>query len=378
MANIDQYIEQIENARYGNEVRQAIVDALTAMNAEISSSGVTSFNERRGDVVSANGDYNISQISATGGTQGQVPVVNSHGGFTMRDMTGEVVELNQLTDVNISSPSDGQVLKYDSTNEEWVNGNDAGGTTVVANPSGTASENLTKLQVGDSIYDIPTGGDGGILPAPLFSEETSYTKGDYVTYNGNTYRFTTDKSAGAWDSTKVEQEYAMGARVTSGKKSGTILGSYATAEGQNTEASGFYSHAEGANTIASGFYSHAEGSGTTASGQYSHAEGQNTEASGNSSHAEGYSTKASGYYSHAEGCHTEALNNFSHAEGYNTKTGASYQHVQGTYNIGKSTTLFEIGNGTADDARSNAFEVDTDGNVTVYGNLTVVGTITHG
>ena len=364
MANIDQYIEQIENARYGNEVRQAIVDALTAMNAEISSSGVTSFNERVGNVVSADGDYNISQISATGGMQGQVPVVNSHGGFTMRDMTGEVVALNQLTDVNISSPSDGQVLKYDSTNEEWVNDNDTGGTTVIANPSGTASENLTKLQVGDSIYDISTGGDGGILPAPLFSEETSYTNGDYVTYNGNTYRFTTDKSAGAWDSTKVEQEYAMGARVTSGKKSGTTLGSYATAEGQNTEASGNSSHAEGQNT--------------EASGNSSHAEGQNTEASGNSSHAEGYSTKASGYYTHAEGCHTEALNNFSHAEGESTRTGASYQHVQGTYNIGKSTTLFEIGNGTANDARSNAFEVDTDGNVTVYGNLTVVGTITHG
>lgn len=159
MANIDQYIEQIENARYGNEVRQAIVDALTAMNAEISSSGVTSFNERVGNVVSADGDYNISQISATGGMQGQVPVVNSHGGFTMRDMTGEVVALNQLTDVNISSPSDGQVLKYDSANEEWVNDNDTGGTTVVANPSGTASENLTKLQVGDSIYDIPQSGD---------------------------------------------------------------------------------------------------------------------------------------------------------------------------------------------------------------------------
>lgn len=159
MANIDQYIEQIENARYGKEVRQAIVDALIAMNAEISSSGVTSFNERVGNVVSADGDYNISQISATGGMQGQVPVVNNNGGFTMRDMTGEVVELNQLTDVNISSPSDGQVLKYDSTNEEWVNDNDTGGTTVVANPSGTASENLTKLQVGDSIYDIPQSGD---------------------------------------------------------------------------------------------------------------------------------------------------------------------------------------------------------------------------
>lgn len=145
MANIDQYIEQIENARYGNEVRQAIVNALTAMNAEISSSGVTSFNERVGNVVSADGDYNISQISATGGMQGQVPVVNNNGGFTMRDMTGEVVALNQLTDVNISSPSDGQVLKYDSTNEEWVNDASSGERQLIASVRGDGQKTIEQL-----------------------------------------------------------------------------------------------------------------------------------------------------------------------------------------------------------------------------------------
>lgn len=86
MANIDPYIEQITNARYGNEVRQAIVDALQAMNAEISSGGVTSFNSRTGAVTSANNDYDISQITAINGLEGQVPVVNSNGGFTLRSI----------------------------------------------------------------------------------------------------------------------------------------------------------------------------------------------------------------------------------------------------------------------------------------------------
>lgn len=157
MANIDQYIEQIENARYGKDVRDAIVNALKAINTEHHDNNVTSFNSRTGDVLPVNGDYNINQISSQGGLDGQIPVANSNGGFTLRTMHGEIDTLGQLTDVNISSPSDGQVLKYDSTNEEWVNGNDTGGTTVVANPSGTASENLTQLQVGDSIYDVSSG-----------------------------------------------------------------------------------------------------------------------------------------------------------------------------------------------------------------------------
>ena len=33
-----------------------------------------------------------------------------------------------------------------------------GGTTVVANPSGTATDDLTKVQIGSTIYDIPGGG----------------------------------------------------------------------------------------------------------------------------------------------------------------------------------------------------------------------------
>lgn len=69
--------------------------------------------------------------------------------------------LSGLSDVNLISPSDGQVLKYDATNQEWINGTDSGGTTVVANPSGTATDDLTKIQIGSTIYDIPGSGGGG-------------------------------------------------------------------------------------------------------------------------------------------------------------------------------------------------------------------------
>lgn len=269
--------EDTNNAKYWSEQAQGAV------------TGVISFNGRIGAVVPTNGDYNINQIS-NNGTSGQVPLSDGNGGWTM-GTPSTVGDLDDLSDVNITSPSDGQTLVYDSANQKWANG------------------------------------FGGVDVAPVFDETVAYTIGDYVTYNGYTYQFKTAKTAGAWDSTKVEQRYAMGAYITAGKKSDTYLGQYATAEGNSTTATGICSHAEGFYTKASGGESHAEGNSTTATGAYSH------------------------------------------AEGYWTQTGADYQHVQGKYNVGKSTTLFEIGNGTNGN-RANAFEVDTSGNVVAGGDIT--------
>ena len=173
--------------------------------------------------------------------------------------------------------------------------------------------------------------------------------------------------------------YTLGRR-----KSGGTIGEYSLAEGGNTTAAGSHSHAEGYNTTASGYYSHAEGYDTTASGGYSHAEGSQTTASNGYSHAEGYNTTASGYYSHAEGSQTTASGDFSHAEGGNTTASGGYSHASGFYTVagyGRQTAiggynnnryrnLFEIGNGTADNARSNALEVTRTGDVTAAGEIT--------
>ena len=112
-----------------------------------------------------------------------------------------------------------------------------------------------------------------------------------------------------------------------------------------------------------GAYSHAEGIGTVAYGYCSHAEGQESEASGEYSHAEGWVTTASGYAAHAEGSGTTASGNFSHAEGNGTKASSANQHAQGKYNVADSSDkyAFIIGNGTANNARSNAFAIDWNG-----------------
>lgn len=87
--------------------------------------------------------------------------------------------------------------------------------------------------------------------------------------------------------------------------------------------------------------------GSKTIGNLSHAEGDRCYTIGTASHAEGRQTRASGSYSHAGGSYTIASQ--------------SSQTVIGKYNNNKSNTLFEVGNGTADDSRSNAFEVYSDG-----------------
>ena len=76
-----------------------------------------------------------------------------------------------------------------------------------------------------------------------------------------------------------------------------------------------------------------------------------------------------GAYSTAEGFDTTASGESSHAEGSNTIAKGESQHVQGKYNIADETSAFIIGNGSSDNARSNAAKIDWNGNLEVAGNL---------
>lgn len=122
--------------------------------------------------------------------------------------------LSDLTDTAISSLADGQVLKYNATSGKWVNGTGGsggaevilgttaptaaqgsngnlyiqyddtnnntvtheyvkisgaweeiaiggGGSSVIANPSGTATATLNKVEIDNVIYDLPSGGGSG-------------------------------------------------------------------------------------------------------------------------------------------------------------------------------------------------------------------------
>ncbi len=157
--------------------------------------------------------------------------------------------------------------------------------------------------------------------------------------------------------------------------------------GLSCTSSGIASHSECSACTASGDYSHAEGGQTEASGLSSHSEGSETEATGNASHSEGRATYATGQFSHAEGLGSTASGEVSHAEGNNTIAQRANQHVFGKYNIadtdGADSTVdgkyIEIvGNGTANNSRSNARTLDWNGNETIAGKMQATGGYTDG
>ena len=186
--------------------------------------------------------------------------------------------------------------------------------------------------------------------------------------------------------TAVAPYYTFGTR-----KSGSTVGNYSMAIGENITASGWRSYAEGFLTVASGGTSHAEGNRSVASGSESHAEGYKTTASSSYTHAEGYESAASGRYSHAEGAGTTSSGAQSHAEGSDTTSSGAYSHAEGyestafgnyshaqnrytvangeaqtaigKYNQPNTTSAFIIGNGTSATALSNALTVDWDGTI---------------
>ena len=82
----------------------------------------------------------------------------------------------------------------------------------------------------------------------------------------------------------------------------------------------------------------------------------------------GYNT---GDDSTTEGSMTRAEGEASHAEGLGTIANSDYQHAEGRYNIADTDDEYAhiVGNGTADNARSNAMTLDWDGNLVVSGDV---------
>jgi hypothetical protein len=171
------------------------------------------------------------------------------------------------------------------------------------------------------------------------------------------------------DSTQASGQYstALGADTIAS-------GNFSFASGSESRALGDYAHAEGEDTLAAGLYSHSEGIDSEANGIASHVEGSTTIADGNSAHAEGSQTYASGDYSHAEGFNSDAFGIGSHAGGFVNAANSYCEFSTGLYGTkpaGSATTyvatdrLFNIGNGTSDVLRSNAFTVLKNGLATL-------------
>ena len=121
-------------------------DAIDEIANDVLSSGVASFNGRTGAVNSQSGDY----------------------------------DLTDLGDVVITSPTNDQVLKYDSITQKWVNGagGGGGGGTAASTSYDNTSSGLTAANVQDAIDEVVTDltGKYAWVEEHVISESTTDTR----------------------------------------------------------------------------------------------------------------------------------------------------------------------------------------------------------
>lgn len=319
---------------------------------------------------------------------------------------GMITEYIAGTNINFTENRDGTV-KISASGS--ISSEDSVARDAIGNHKSDTSNphNVTPAQIGLGNVDNTSDLDKPISTAVQKAIDNKADKTVATT--------TADGLMSAADKTKLDgadNTYALKSKygdttINVGRKAGTTVGEYSTAEGINTTASGGRSHAEGSATNALGSNSHSEGRFTTAFGDGSHSEGESIYTIGSSipnylselstmtndeiisawnniafslakglnSHSEGYNTLALGNESHAGGSSTiakgrnsysgggnslaEGSNSFTH--GYYTKSSNAYESSFGKCNQSNTDTLFSIGDGTSDSARHNAFEITTTG-----------------
>lgn len=164
-------------------------------------------------------------------------------------------------------------------------------------------------------------------------------------------------------------------------------GDNSIAAGRENSSGGMYSFAAGFTSSASGLSSFAFGNSIAASGQYAFATGNNTEAAGiasasfgsntqalaNGSFAMGSSTEANGQNSFAGNQSTNANADASTSIGFQTISNGFASLVIGQYNdtvvtrqssfSTSNTPLLIVGNGIAENSRSNALLINSNGKI---------------
>jgi hypothetical protein len=141
------------------------------------------------------------------------------------------------------------------------------------------------------------------------------------------------------------------------------IGKYSFAANNSTLASGISSSSFGGSTTASANFGFSTGIATIASGEASTSTGVFTYASGPYSTTMGYQTRAKGISSVSLGSYTTASGDVATSMGAGTIAKSNNSLVAGQYNDTTATDrLFEIGDGTFDNARHNALTILTNGN----------------
>lgn len=308
------------------------------------------------------------KIVTSGITIGQSQVTNLTTDLASKANTSSIpTKVSQLTnDSSFATTTQVGTAKSEAISTASSDATSKANAAQTAAISAAASDATTKANAAaKTASDNITSISGGGIKVHSAGDTTSYTQIkssgiDLVADGTNLSHIGKDTGQTESDTTSTDKfpYYTFGVRSSD---TATTRGNYSFVEGYSNKASGYCSHAEGYSTEATGRGAHAEGYTTHATGMLSHSEGAGSTASGVYSHVEGQASVASGRNSHAQNRGTKASGENSHAGGYYTTAGYENQTAIGKYNNNKSTSLFEIGKGTSDSAKANAFAVTTDG-----------------
>lgn len=220
----------------------------------------------------------------------------------------------------------------------------------------TSASTDSEIPTAKAVYDaIPTGGTGGgkAIEAgrgiSVTTGETADTVSISLPISANTNN--NGIKIGKYNNEATANASFVGGQGGNGNVHSIASGNGSFAFGNACSATSESSIAFGGGCLSSGYGSFANGGFTTYGIGH-------VEATGDASHAEGNETSATSYCSHSEG--------------YNVLASNKYEHSQGAYNISNKAnttfgdsgnTLFSVGNGTADNARHNAFEIRQNGDI---------------
>ena len=282
----------------------------------------------------------------------------------VKDGSGNIVSNQSVTTQFSILEGAGLINVYQETH---IANTDTNGILVLVIGTGTTSDVFTDIDwsILEHSLNVQVDTGGGLIdlgttslqsvPYALAAANVSGLEGiDEGNGTGWRYIGTDANNYGSIGNLATDLSASISASTTLG-----ATGAGSTALGVNTTASGSLSIASGLFTSASGLRTTTFGFSSTASGQNATAFGDSTTASGEEATALGFFTTASGDQSTALGERTNAEASHATAIGrYNTGGGTSDSWVS-------SDPLFEVGNGTTNNARSNALTVYKDGSLSV-------------
>lgn len=311
----------------------------------------------------------LSDVTLTSPSSGQIlkydgaKWVNGSGGG------GGASALTDLTDVSFYDEQDGQVLTYDANSGLWVNANPTGGgmqtngqnadanVGMIGTKVFTVGSRHLKSTAGEYAFEIGDGGNATGYGA--YAEGVKdYSSGGAsygLTLNANTtvetlksttISLTTYPYLCFGFTNNLAKPANWEATVAGGLDNDITLtsGDATVRLHQNdTVIEIWYTNTGGTNVL---FYFDRATQQNVASGDFSHAEGSHVTASGRNSHAEGLNTTASNSSSHAEGQKTTASGAYSHAEGYNATASGTCSHAEGYNTITAGAYAHTEGEGT--------------------------------